>query len=126
MVFGHMSAACLPLRMHKNAARNATSVLPYPTSPHKSLSMTLFEHMSALISSIEASWSGVSSYSNAASNSAIASSQGLNGKPRFSARSAYSFFRSNAIALSDALTRDLTFSNSAPPILDSDGVSSPM
>ena len=52
-VLGHISAACLPAKTQRYTARNATSVLPKPTSPQSNRSMTLPEHISALISSIE-------------------------------------------------------------------------
>ena len=51
------------------AARNATSVLPNPTSPQISRSIGLPEAMSASVSAIAFSWSSVSGYGKRAANS---------------------------------------------------------
>ena len=52
-----------------NAARMATSVLPYPTSPQSSRSIGVGDSMSRLMSVTADFWSGVRSYSKASSNS---------------------------------------------------------
>ena len=69
IVVGARSAACLPSSTHLKIARIATSVFPYPTSPHNSRSIGLSDSMSRFTSRIAAAWSGVSVYSNASSNS---------------------------------------------------------
>ena len=60
-VVGTSTATCLPSMTALKAARSATSVLPYPTSPHSRRSMGTGFSMSALISAMAFSWSGVSS-----------------------------------------------------------------
>ncbi len=57
---GTRMAACFPPVTALNAARMATSVLPNPTSPQMRRSMGLGHSMSALVSSMAVSWSGVS------------------------------------------------------------------
>ncbi len=82
------------------AARRATSVLPYPTSPQTSRSMGARGSgvppcpserpfvMSAITSSMALAWSGVSSYGNSASNSRKISSGAAKAKPWWAARAA--------------------------------------
>ncbi|MNQ97053.1 hypothetical protein D3C85_1126810 [compost metagenome] len=60
-VVGHSSATCLPLATARKAARNATSVLPKPTSPQTSRSIGRPEVMSPITASMAAAWSAVSS-----------------------------------------------------------------
>ena len=75
-VVGTSIATCLPSWIALNAARTATSVLPKPTSPDSSRSIGIGFSMSALISSIVCSWSGVSANGNASSSSRC---QGVSG-----------------------------------------------
>jgi len=60
----------------------AISVLPKPTSPHTSRSMGTGCSMSRLTASAAAAWSGVSSYSKAASISRCQTVSGEKAKPR--------------------------------------------
>ena len=64
---GTRIATCLPSCTALNAARIATSVLPYPTSPQTRRSIGTGCSMSSFTSSMACSWSGVSSYGNASS-----------------------------------------------------------
>ena len=66
---GTSTATCLPPITALNAARMATSVLPKPTSPQIKRSIGLARSMSAFVSPMARSWSGVSSKMNAPSNS---------------------------------------------------------
>ena len=68
-VVGTSTATCLPSCTALNAARTATSVLPYPTSPQMIRSIGIDFSMSALTSSMAANWSGVSVYGKASSSS---------------------------------------------------------
>ena len=68
-VVGARIATCLPSSTARMAARMATSVLPYPTSPQMRRSIGEGEAMSAATSAIAWAWSAVSSYSKASSNS---------------------------------------------------------
>ena len=68
-VVGTSKAHCFESVTHLKAARSATSVLPKPTSPQSSLSIGTVRSISSLISSMQRSWSGVSSYSKRASKS---------------------------------------------------------
>ena len=68
-VVGASTATCLPSCATLKAARMASSVLPYPTSPHSRRSMACGLSRSCLMSSSAVNWSGVSSNSNASSNS---------------------------------------------------------
>ena len=61
MVVGTSTAACFPPCSALNAARTATSVLPYPTSPTRSRSMGIGRSRSRFTSSVARRWSGVSS-----------------------------------------------------------------
>ena len=81
MVVGTKIAHCLPPVTHLNAARSATSVLPKPTSPHKSRSMGTARSMSDFISPTQRSWSSVSSNSNRLSKSRCHSPSSGKGKP---------------------------------------------
>ena len=69
-VVGTSTATCLPSWTALNAARSATSVLPYPTSPTTRRSIGRISSMSDLTSMAARSWSTVSSYGNEASISA--------------------------------------------------------
>ena len=60
-VVGASTATCFLSMTALKAARMATSVFPYPTSPHTIRSMGFEEHISERISSMVLSWSGVSS-----------------------------------------------------------------
>ena len=68
-VVGTKYATCFESITALNAALNASSVLPYPTSPQSNLSIGLSDSISSFISSKYVFWSGVSSYSNESSNS---------------------------------------------------------
>ena len=68
-VVGTRTTTCLPSCTALNAARTAISVLPNPTSPEITRSIGTGRSMSALTSSIAASWSGVSVNGKASSSS---------------------------------------------------------
>ena len=101
MVVGHSTITCLPSWQHLNAARSATSVLPKPTSPQSRRSIGFGDSMSALMSSIAARWSGVSSYGKLASMSACAGVSGANACPCTVERRVYRSTRSNASFLAE-------------------------
>jgi hypothetical protein len=63
---GHQHGDLAPLAVAMKAARMATSVLPKPTSPQTSRSMTPGPHMSRSTAAMAAAWSGVSSKGKAA------------------------------------------------------------
>ena len=58
--FGTSTTTCFPLDTALKAARSATSVFPYPTSPQSRRSMGVGRSMSFLMSSMQRSWSSVS------------------------------------------------------------------
>ncbi len=60
IVVGTRKAVCLPPCAARKAARRATSVFPYPTSPTSNLSIGKGRSMSSSISEIAVSWSRVS------------------------------------------------------------------
>ena len=62
MVVGARYATCLLSCTSLKAARSATSVFPYPTSPQISRSMILVLSISLLASSMAASWGRTCSY----------------------------------------------------------------
>ncbi len=114
-VVGTSTATCLPSWVALNAARSATSVLPYPTSPTTSRSIGRRVSMSALTSSAARSWSGVSSYGNEASISICHGESAAYGKPSAASRFAYSRSSSSARSLTAFRTRCLVRSQSVPP-----------
>ena len=67
-VVGAIIATCVPAFAAMKAARNATSVLPNPTSPHTNLSIGFPEDISVTTSSIAFIWSSVSTYGKRAQN----------------------------------------------------------
>ena len=87
-VVGARNATCLVSITALNAARMATSVLPYPTSPQSSRSIGVDDSMSRLMSVMAVFWSGVRSYSKASSNSCCQCESGLNAKPGTALRDA--------------------------------------
>jgi len=54
-VVGQRTATCFPFMTPANAARMATSVFPYPTSPHNRRSMGVPDSISFMISRIDLS-----------------------------------------------------------------------
>ncbi|OPZ31566.1 MAG: hypothetical protein BWY99_02889 [Synergistetes bacterium ADurb.BinA166] len=90
MVVGTRSAACFPPWTARKAARSATSVFPYPTSPTSSLSMGKRRSISSRISEMATSWSFVSAWGKERSNWSKRSSRGGNANPSTSSRFAYS------------------------------------
>ena len=74
---GTSTATCLPLDAATNAARNATSVLPKPTSPHTNLSIGRGERKSAMVDKMALAWSAVSSKAKPAQNLAYSCSSNL-------------------------------------------------
>ena len=105
-VVGTRYATCLWSITALNAALIATSVFPYPTSPHKSLSIGLRFSISFFTSSIHLNWSSVSWYGNWSSNCCCQGVSGLNAYPF-----AFSLFAYNSInSLATALKFFFTFS----------------
>ena len=68
IVVGHKYITWWLLYTVLNIALNATSVLPKPTSPHKSLSIGFVFFKSLLISFIALIWSFVKTYENSEAN----------------------------------------------------------
>ena len=124
-VVGTRTATCLPSWVALNAARSATSVLPYPTSPTTSRSIGRRVCMSALTSSAARSWSGVSSYGNEASISDCHGESGAYANPWAASRLAYSASSSSARSLTALRTRCFARSQSVPPRRLSVGCSPP-
>ncbi len=114
-VVGTSTATCLPSITALNAARSATSVLPYPTSPHTRRSIGRGASMSRFTSSIARSWSGVSSYGKASSISRCHGESGANACPPARSRSAYNCRSSRAISRVRSRTRRFSRSHSLPP-----------
>ena len=119
MVVGTSTAACFPAITTWNAARIATSVLPYPTSPQTSRSIGRGEERSDSTSRITCSWSGVSSWGNAASNSRKTASGGETGAFSASWRFACRSTSSWAIASRSSRTFRLARCHAVPPRRDS-------
>ncbi len=115
MVVGTKMAHCFPDVTHLKAARKATSVLPKPTSPHKSRSIGASLSMSSLISPTHRSWSSVSSNSNLFSKSLCHSPSRGKAKPFSCIRWAYSCISSLAMSFTAARTRAFCFCHSWPP-----------
>ncbi len=81
-VVGTSTATCLPSITALNAARNAISVLPNPTSPQISRSMGLTSSMSRFTSSIAVSLvAGLLVFGNASSSSCCHGVSGPNAWP---------------------------------------------
>src|SRR5213596_2964018 len=97
MVVGTRTATCLPACTDLKAARNATSVFQYPTSPTSSRSIGRARSMSRFTSSEARRWSGVSSYRKADSSSRCHGVSGGNANPFASCRRAYRSSSSIAI-----------------------------
>ena len=85
---GTSTATCFLSSTALKAARSATSVFPYPTSPQTSRSIGRGFCMSASTSSMAFAWSGVSSNSKSASNVRYMLSGGLKAYPWCAARAA--------------------------------------
>ena len=82
---GHLFASITAL----NAALSATSVLPYPTSPHTSRSMGRARSISPFTATMVSFWSGVSSNGNESSNSTCHGPSPAKLCPSASSRAAY-------------------------------------
>ena len=100
-----------------NAALIATSVFPYPTSPHNNLSIGLELSISFFISSIHLNWSSVSWYGNLSSNSFCHGVSLLKLYPWIFSRFAYSSINSLATSLKLFLTLAFVVSHSLLPNL---------
>ena len=118
MVVGTSTATCFPSITHLKAARRATSVLPNPTSPHKSLSMGQGFSISLFISRTASSCPSVSSYSKLLSNSLCHSLSAEKAYPGLRLRSAYSAISSFAISFAAFFARDFFLIHSLPPIFE--------
>ncbi len=97
IVVGTSIATCLLSITALKAALSATSVLPYPTSPHKSLSIGFVDSMSFFTSAVDRSWSGVSLNKKLFSNCACHSVSFENRKPSSLERIAFISSSSNAM-----------------------------
>ena len=90
-VVGHKYKTCFESAIALNITRNATSVFPYPTSPHKILSIGLILSISFLICCVVDNWSFVISYSNSFSNISCIGVSILKANPFCSCLSACTF-----------------------------------
>src|SRR5262249_43432186 len=124
-VVGTRIATCFPSCTALNAARTAISVLPYPTSPQITQSIGTDRSITAITWLIASSWSGVSTYGKASSNSRCHGVSGPNANPWALVRAAYSRISSPAISLTALRARPLVFAQSAPPSRFSAGFSPP-
>ena len=88
IVVGTSTATCFPSITALNAARTATSVFPYPTSPLTRRSIGRADSMSRFTSWIACHWSGVSSKLNASSISRCHGVSGANEWPDRASRAA--------------------------------------
>ena len=122
IVVGHNNATCLPLIIALKMALNATSVLPYPTSPHNNLSIGRSFSISFLISAIAFNWSSVSVYGNSSSNSYCSLVSFKKAKPFVVSLIAYNFNNSPAISWILFLAFNLVLCHSVLPSLFSFGV----
>src|SRR3989338_515622 len=95
----------------------ATSVFPYPTSPHKSLSIGLRDSMFCFTSFHDRIWSSVSSKWNFFSNSACHSVSFENAKPFNLARIAFNSKSSKAREWMPFLTLSFVFCHAFVPSL---------
>ena len=114
-VVGTRIATCLPSWTALNAARTAISVFPYPTSPQTSRSIGVTRCISTLTSSIQANWSGVSTYANASSSSRCQGVSGAKAWPVLAWRAAYKRTSSPAISLTALRALPFVFAQSLPP-----------
>ena len=117
IVVGAKYATCFWSITALKAARIATSVLPYPTSPQRSLSIGLFFSISFLISSMHLNWSSVSTYGNESSNSVCHWVSFEKAYPSIFWRFAYNWIRFSATSRKLFLTRSLVLSHSLLPNL---------
>ena len=122
IVVGARTATCLESHTALKAARMATSVLPYPTSPHSRRSIGAERSMSRLMSAMAMIWSGVSVNSKASSNSRCQGVSAEKAKPGAALRSAYNSSSLSAMSVSDLRTRDLRVAQALPPKRSSAGL----
>ena len=121
IVVGTSTATWYPLSTALNAARMATSVLPKPTSPHRSRSMGRGWRMSRLMASMDASWSTVSSYGNDVSNSCCHSESSANAIPGRAWRAAWISSISEARSTTAASAAAFCRTHVLPPMRASAG-----
>ena len=124
-VVGTKYATCFWSITALNAALIATSVFPYPTSPHKSLSIGLSISISFLVSSMQRSWSSVSAYGKLSSNSFCHGVSFENANPFTFPLLAYNSISSFATSCKFFFTFAFVFSHSLLPNLLILGTASP-
>ena len=125
IVVGTKYATCFWSITALNAARIATSVFPYPTSPHSNLSIGLLDSISFFTSAIHLNWSSVSWYGKLSSNCFCHGVSGENIKPWAFCLLAYSSIKSLATSFRLFFTLALVFSHSLLPNLFNRGSASP-
>ena len=116
-VVGHRITTCLLSATAANVARNATSVLPKPTSPHTRRSIGLPDAMSVITASIAAAWSTVSSKPKPSANASRSCCRMEKEWPRRAARFAYSDSNSAAVSRTWRAARALALSHWPLPSL---------
>ena len=121
IVVGTKYATCFWSITALNAALIATSVLPYPTSPHKSLSIGCGFSISFFTSCIHLNWSSVSVYGKLSSNCFCQGVSGEKLNPFIFWRLAYSSIKSFATASKFFFTLLVVALHSFPPSLFSLG-----
>ena len=124
-VVGTNTATCFPSCTALKAARTATSVLPYPTSPTITRSMGTARSMSPFTASMASIWSSVSTKGKLSSISRCHGESAANAWPGAACRLAYSSTSSPAISRTAARAFFLVFFQSDPPIFDRVGFSPP-
>jgi hypothetical protein len=121
---GHEEATWRPASAARYAARQATSVLPKPTSPQISRSIGRRFCMSASTSSVALRWSGVSSQRKRASNSSYEASGAGNAVPSSVSRAATTASSASAMSCTARRTRDFVRVQPCPPKRSSAGLAS--
>ncbi len=118
-VVGTTTATCVPAMAATKAARNATSVLPKPTSPQISRSIGRPEAMSSSTSAMARAWSSVSANGKRAQNSSKLPSAGAMISASRTFRAAAMRISSPAMSRMRCFIRALRVCQPAPPSLSS-------
>ena len=116
-VVGAKYATCFPSITALNAALIATSVFPYPTSPHSNLSIGFMFSISFFTSFMQRIWSSVSWYGNDDSNSSCHGVSFENAYPFSFSLFAYNSINSFATVLKFLFTLFLISDHSFVPNL---------
>ena len=118
-VVGTTTATCAPDIAATKAARNATSVLPKPTSPQISRSIGRPDAMSSSTSAMARDWSSVSAKGKRAQNSSQLPSAGAIVSASCILRAAATRMSSPAMSRMRCLARAFRVCQPAPPSLSS-------